>query len=271
MQKLQRTYQGANNRTAAYDICIPEGEPTGLIIFLHGFMGYKDWGCWNLVQRFFTDHNFIFLKYNISHGGTTVQDQKIFCDTEAFGSNSYSKELFDLEAILNLVKCDYPTTPIHLIGHSRGGGIALLKSTEHSISSVTTWAAINSIARRFPHGEELDTWRSTGVRFQYNGRTEQNLPMYYSLFEDYQDNADILNIEEACKRSKIPIQIIHGENDTSVSINEGEQLASWTKTSLVRVANTAHTFDSVEPWDKNEMPKALHQVCLITLQFINSL
>ena len=37
-----------------------------VIIFCHGYKGYKDWGAWNLVAKEFAKNNFFFLKFNFS-------------------------------------------------------------------------------------------------------------------------------------------------------------------------------------------------------------
>ena len=66
-------YTGASNRKSLYDLCIPENWNNKIIIFIHGYMGYKDWGCWNLVSDFFTNEKYGFLKYNVSHNGGTIE------------------------------------------------------------------------------------------------------------------------------------------------------------------------------------------------------
>ena len=38
-----------------------------LIIFCHGFKGFKDWGPWNLVAEHFAKAGFFFIKFNFSH------------------------------------------------------------------------------------------------------------------------------------------------------------------------------------------------------------
>ena len=33
-----------------------------LILFCHGFKGFKDWGCWHTVAKAFAEAGFVFLK-----------------------------------------------------------------------------------------------------------------------------------------------------------------------------------------------------------------
>ena len=63
-------YVGSENRESLYDLCIPENSTGQLIIFVHGFMGFKDWGAWHLVQDFFTNKGYAFCKFNLSHNKT---------------------------------------------------------------------------------------------------------------------------------------------------------------------------------------------------------
>ena len=75
-----------------------------LIIFVHGYKGYKDWGAWELMAEKFANAGFYFVKFNFSHNGTTIENPNDFADLEAFGENNYSKELDDLEIIINHFK-----------------------------------------------------------------------------------------------------------------------------------------------------------------------
>lgn len=270
MQKTLGTYIGANNRINIFDILIPEIHAEGIILFLHGFMGYKDWGCWNLVQEYFSDRGYIFVKYNISHGGTTPEHPREFYDLDAFANNTYSMELFDLNQMIRLIRKEHPSLPIHLIGHSRGGGIALLESKNSEISSITSWAGICDIGIRFPANEALEIWKLKGVRYQANGRTKQDLPMNFSIYTDYLENKARLDIEQYCKESSKPTCIIHGADDISVDVTEGEKLSQWLNVKLILIENANHTFNSAEPWPKPMMPYELQLVCKQTYNFILS-
>lgn len=93
------------------------------IIFVHGYKGYKDWGTWGLMGERFAKAGFYFVKFNMSHNGTTVEDPNNFADLEAFGQNNYSKELRDLEVVIDHFKDqkEVDSENMTLIGHSRGG------------------------------------------------------------------------------------------------------------------------------------------------------
>src|SRR5215813_9636833 len=115
------------------DAFYPEsGTKLPLLIFVHGYKGYKDWGAWNIMAEKFAEAGFFFVKFNFSHNGTIVEDPHNFADLEAFGNNNYSKELSDLGVVIDHFaqheKVD--DQKIILMGHSRGGGISIIKTFE---------------------------------------------------------------------------------------------------------------------------------------------
>jgi len=265
-----KIYTGASNKQSLYDISIPAQWNNKIIIFIHGYMGYKDWGCWNLVSDFFSSENYAFLKYNASHNGGTLSNPIDFSDLESFAENNYIKEIQDFEAIVRVVDSEFNSKPeIYIIGHSRGGGIALLQSDFGRVSKIVSWAGISNISERFPTGEALRNWENDGVYFRENGRTHQEMPHNYSQYENFLKYKDRLNIENYCANSSTPTLIVHGEDDQSVLIQEGESIAKWLNTDLQIIPATAHTFDSKQPYSESEMPFALKQACEATLTFFN--
>lgn len=261
-------YSGSNGRESLVDLTVPSNFNEKLIVFIHGYMGYKDWGCWHLVEQFYTGLGFGFCKYNASHNGGTVEKPIDFSDLKAFGENNYSKELFDLQQILNWLETQFSALPdIYLIGHSRGGGIALLTAKDSRVKKIATWAAICDIEKRFPEGKQLQVWKTQGTRYVENGRTLQKMPNYYSQYEDFEANKDALNIEKACVNSTKTTFVVHGDQDTSVELEEGRNIATWLKTRLFEIEDANHTFGATQPWTEKEMPEHLMKVCEITCGF----
>jgi hypothetical protein len=66
-----------------------------IVIFCHGYKGYKDWGAWNIAAEEFSKANLFFIKFNFSHNGGTVKEPIDFPDLEAFGNNNFIIELND--------------------------------------------------------------------------------------------------------------------------------------------------------------------------------
>ena len=103
-----------------------------LVIFCHGYKGYKDWGCWNLVAKKFAENGINFLKFNFSHNGGTIDQPIDFPDLEAFSKNNYSIELKDVERVIlyKKIRIVISNTVNLIIGHSRGGGIVAAGKTK---------------------------------------------------------------------------------------------------------------------------------------------
>ena len=95
---------GTNGRHTLIDVLYPEKvENIPLIIFAHGFKGFKDWGHFPLIARKFAESGFAILKFNFSHNGGTIEQPIDFPDLEAFSKNNYIKEQQDLSLILDWV------------------------------------------------------------------------------------------------------------------------------------------------------------------------
>jgi len=263
------TYTGANGRPSLIDFTLPENFNGEVVLFIHGFMGFKDWGAWNLVQEYFVQKGFGFCKFNTSHNGGTTENGIDFPDLEAFGNNNYSKEIEDVGHVITWITKYVSSPKISIIGHSKGGAVALLSAMKYpEIVSAVTWASISSIGNRFPINEELKEWSDSGVRYVKNGRTHQELPQYFQLYEDFKVNQRELNIEQKCREMTKPVLIMHGENDTSVPIENGQHLATWSGVTLQVIPNTDHVFGSRHPWSENALPSELRIVCEKSLAFL---
>ena len=242
-----------------------------LIIFVHGYKGYKDWGAWELMGEKFANAGFYFVKFNFSHNGTTIENPNDFSDLEAFGENNYSKELDDLEIIINHFKSqkEVDSTKIFLIGHSRGGGISIIKTSDNqSISKLITLASVSTLDR-FPKNEAFESWKNDGVYFVENARTKQKLPHYFQFFEDYKNNEERLDVEKASKKIDIPTLIIHGSSDESVGMDHSKKLHEWIGNSELKIIENAnHTFGAKEPWEETSLPKELNTALEYCIDFL---
>jgi len=255
------------------DAFYPETEKKlPLVVFVHGYKGYKDWGAWDLMAEKFAEAGFFFVKFNFSHNGTTVEDPHNFADLEAFGNNNYSKELSDLGVVIDhFVK--HPNVDdqkIILIGHSRGGGISIIKTFEDErINGLITLASVDTL-ERFPKDEALENWKTKGVYYVLNGRTKQEMPHYYQFYEDFEKDEHRFDVERATEMAKAHVLVIHGTNDESVSVKSAEHLHILNPNSeLFLIENANHTFGSKEPWEDNNLPKELNIVVEKCIQFIN--
>jgi pimeloyl-ACP methyl ester carboxylesterase len=174
------TIPGAKDRGMLMDLTYDENfKDAPLVIFVHGFKGFKDWGTHNLVARHFAENGFRFLKFNFSHNGTTPAKPLDFADLIAFADNTFSIELEDLNAVIDFA-CNGMVIPrtqsVFLIGHSMGGGISIIKTAEDKrIKKLVTMASISGFRNLWQKQAETQ-WRLQGIMYMLNSRTNQQMP-----------------------------------------------------------------------------------------------
>jgi len=256
------------------DAIFPDSEEKfPLIIFVHGYKGYKDWGTWELMGEKFARAGFYFVKFNMSGNGTTIENPNDFMDLDAFGENNYSKELDDLEVVVSHFQNqkEVDSQNIILLGHSRGGGISIVKASENkSITKLITLASVSTLDR-FPKSNAFENWKNKGVYFIENARTKQKMPHYFQFFEDFENNRERLDVEIACKNLTIPSLFIHGSDDEAVESKHSENLHHWTKDSQFKIIdNAGHTFGAKEPWEGDSLPKELDEAVEICIDFLKN-
>lgn len=281
MQILQNfPLNGKHQRPIITDLFYQKtGVKKPLIIFCHGYKGYKDWGVFGKMNAAFTDHGFTLLKFNFSHNGGTLEQPIDFPDLDAFGKNNYMMELDDLQTVIDWItenkehENEIDTENITLIGHSRGGGIVTLTaSKDKRIKRVITWAAVSTLDRSmFQEGPELEQWKKDGVFYIVNGRTKQQMPHYIQFYENYKAHEDYLNVQKAAEVLNIPHLIIHGDGDLAVPIQHAQNLHHWNPNSKLHIIPRAnHVFGAKQPWTVDTFPDDFQEVITETLRFLKS-
>ncbi|MGY5352021.1 alpha/beta hydrolase family protein [Wenyingzhuangia sp. IMCC45533] len=270
--------EGKHNKPILTDIhYTKDGRKKPLVFFCHGYKGYKDWGAWNLMATEFAKQGFLFVKFNFSHNGGTVEQPIDFPDLKAFGNNTFTKEIDDLGSVIDFVLqhdvllSDMDTENITLIGHSRGGAIASLKAAEDSrVKNLISWAGVSDFESRFPTGFKLFWWKLRGVAYVQNARTKQQMPHYISFYKDFIANKERFDIQRAVKKIKANHLLVHGDNDTVVKLQESKNIQKWNPNSeLYVVKDMNHALGCSQPYTNKEMPSDLKTVVAKSVQFIN--
>jgi dienelactone hydrolase len=222
-------------------------------VIVHGFKGFKDWGMFPPLAERLARAGFTAVAYNGS--GSGVDDSGSFIWPERFGRNTFSAELADLGTVVDaLVRGDFGTeTPsaVGLLGHSRGGGTAILQAARDArVRALVTWAAISTVNRWTE--ADVSQWRRRGRLDVLNARTGEVLPLYTTVLDDVErHHEDELNIEAAAARVRAPWLLIHGGADASVGPEEADRLAAAARPETIRVIRldgAGHTFGAVHPW-----------------------
>ena len=226
--------------------------PRPAVIVVPGFKGFKDWGMFPPLSERLARAGFATVSVNLS--GSGVDDSGNFVWTERFGHNTFSAELSDLAAVVDAVSTGglgfAPPTGLGVVGHSRGGGVAiLLAQRDARIKVLVTWAAISTVDRW--SGQEQE-WRSRGQLDILNTRTGQVLPLYTDVLADVERNrAGSLDILGAAGRLATPWLVVHGAADVSVSPEEAERLATGGSAKhrrLLLIPGADHTFGTRHPY-----------------------
>ena len=247
-----------------------------VVVFCHGFKGFKDWGPFNKIANHFADNDIVFVKFNFSFNGTTTNDPVNFCDLKAFGNNNFCKELDDLSLVLDWIencqelKGEINTSKISLFGHSRGGSIVMLKTAEDiRVKKVISWASPSNFLERLPKKEKLVKWKELGVAYIYNGRTKQNMPMYFQFYENCIKFAKRLNIQNAVSKMSIPHLLVHGNEDPTVLLSEAVNIKSWNPNIDLHVIDGAnHVLGGFHPYALEKFPKDLQEAIDVTIKFL---
>lgn len=240
---------------------------TPIIIFLHGFKGFKDWGAFNQMAEIWTEKGFLVFKLNFSHNGTTIEKPLDFDDLEAFGNNTITKELSDTKTIIDFIcdeNSDLPkrnSEDIRIVGHSRGGSTAIIYASKDTrIKKVITLSAVSDLEERYFNEKNQEEWLKNDVVIVENGRTNQKMPLYKSFYQDFKENPSNYSVKEATQKlnqTNIPQLIIHGTNDTSVTIKDAEDIFEWSNdkihqnnnAKLVLINDADHTYNTKHPDD----------------------
>jgi alpha/beta superfamily hydrolase len=251
-----------------------KNDSKNLVLFCHGFKGFKDWGCWNLVANLFVENGFKFLKFNFSHNGGTLDNPLNFPDLQSFSLNNYSIELNDLQRVIDYIVLNNYNSKyeqIYIIGHSRGGGIACLSTMNNPIiNKLVSWAGVADFKERFPKNEELEIWKKTKIRYISNSRTNQEMPISIQFYDDFIVNESKLSIKKALLNFNGKFLACYGSLDQVVPNQYALDMVKWASSSSIFKIRTNHTFGSKHPWTKTHLPDSLRQVCIKTIDFLKS-
>ena len=269
----QHSIAGSNNRPIVMDLTSNAHQPKApLIVFIHGFKGFKDWGAHHLTARYFAQNGFRYLKFNLSHSGVTAQKPNDVSDMEAFASNTFSKEMLDVNLVIDYALKNLNAEEIFLIGHSRGGGLAILQAINHPhVKGLITWSAIADFSSLWKKEQE-EEWRKEGKIHVVNARTKEQMPLHVSLLEDFENHTERLNILAAAKKINVPWLIVHGDSDVNVPLETAQKLADANAGSrLVKIENANHVYGASHPYESDTLPPQLFQVCEKSLLFLNGI
>ena len=239
------------------DAWIPESPvPEAAIVVCHGFKGFKDWGFFPHVARELAARTeCLTVSFNFDGAGVR-ESTDAFDDLDSFARNTFSRELADLEGVLDrlatgrLGSVEVPAaSAFGLFGHSRGGATCILKAGLRSqVRALVTWAAVCSVSMYEDLlAAQLDAGEAVHIP---NARTGQQMPLYRNVLDDIRANRERLDVLAAAASLTVPYLIIHGSEDESVPSSHARRLAEAAPASrLEMIEGAAHTFGAGHPFE----------------------
>jgi pimeloyl-ACP methyl ester carboxylesterase len=274
IKKEYFTLPGAKGRGMLMDLTYDAGfKDAPMVIFAHGFKGFKDWGTHNLVANYFAENGFRFLKFNFSHNGTTPTQPVDFVDLIAFADNTFSMELDDLSRVIDFA-CNGSAIPradgVYLIGQSMGGGISIITTAEDKrVKKLVTMASVSGFRNLWPKQAEVQ-WRLQGIMYMLNSRTNQQMPLKSTLLDDLDKHPGRLDILAKAAEITQPWLIVHGDDDKTVPLSHAKQLEkAQPNAQFLLIKGGDHTFGGSHPYSKHTLPKTLKEFCAAVIKFLN--
>ena len=241
----------------------------GTVVICHGFKGFAHFSFFPYLAQQLAERGYRAITFDFSGSGIG-EDRENFTNKEAFTHNTYMQELEDLDAVVSEARVrDWIEGGYGLFGHSRGGGMAILHAARDSnVRALVTWAAIASTNRWAP--EVVAEWRQRGFIDIPNARTGEVIPLSIELLHEVEQYGETrLNIGAAAAKIEAPWLIIHGDEDESVNVSEGQRLASLAgpKSEWASLPGVNHSFGGKHPLP--EITPTLSSVVTQTVDFFD--
>ena len=226
-------------------------RPRPAVLVVHGFKGFKDWGMFPLVAERMARAGLTAVSFNLSGSGVDEDGQSSW--PERFGHATYSGDLEDMRQVAGALaegRLGMAATSVFgVLGHSRGGGEAILFAAEEPrVRALVTWAAIAGVDR---WAGQAGAWRSDGSIPITNARTGQVLPLFPDVLDDIEQHAAALDIPAAAARVAVPWLLLHGTGDESVPPSEADLLrreaAHNPALRFLPIEGAGHTFGATHP------------------------
>jgi pimeloyl-ACP methyl ester carboxylesterase len=236
------------------------GKGSELLIIVHGFKGFADWGFFPYMAEKFSSFLPQVLLFDFSHNGV-FETPGEFTRLDLFEKNTYGREIFDLSTVIDWGRKKFSPTKIFLLGHSRGGGISILTAEKMKVQGVITLASVDRVLRF--DAATLKIWKETGRLIMKNSRTGQEMPMALDILKEVEENPDQFDILKHAARLKIPCLHFHAKDDMAVDASALENLVAQTGGEKVLFSSGGHTFGVRHPFEgtTEELDQILKKSC----------
>jgi dienelactone hydrolase len=242
------------------DLRFPEGAdaPLPVVVFCHGFKGFKDWGPFPAWGRFLAETGFASVLFNFSYNGVAAEAPTEFTELDKFKENTFTRELDDLAAVVGAAEGGRLPGPaldiaedggrLGLVGYSRGGGTAILHAArDERVQALTTWSSVSGFTDHFSE-EQISDWEEKGYTEITNSRTGQTMRLGRVLYNDAMAHREQLDVLGAASQLETPWLIVHAADDETVSFKEAQSLREAAPHAEFEEAEGGHTFGAAHPF-----------------------
>ncbi len=282
MKIEKQVIPGSDQKPILIKYYIPEKTVfSSPILIVHGFKGFMDWGHFPYVAQKIAAKGHLVVMMNISHNGTSPESPTDFVRLDLFAKNTYSRELFDIGKVLDELETSEIVrdnnangAEVILVGHSRGGAMSIITASEDKrVKKLVTWAAADSAGSFWAKDKDLvREWKEKGVFYIPNARTNQEMPVNYSLYEDSIANAARLDVKQAAGTVRVPWLIIHGSDDPTIPVEAAHGFKVKQPQAEVFIMEHAHhNFGGKHPLDETADFNQINLLAEKTIEFAEGL
>lgn len=261
------TISGTRQQPISGTTHLVDGTARGVIMIAHGFKGYKDYGFLPRLAERLASERVIAHRFNFSYSGMTHGHGHF--DTELFRQDTWNRQVDDILSVTQAVAdgtLEGAGQPQVLFGHSRGGVTAILTAGRWSddprmamLRGVITAAAPSHACRL--EDAQHDAFLRNGYIDSPSSRTGQALRVDAGWLREQQADPEGHDLATQAGRVRVPVGILHGLADTSVSPDDAVFLAEAVgERAIMRLIHDCdHVFNTPNPSDPGWAPSPQRQ------------
>ncbi len=241
---------------------LPSGDPRAVLVVIHGFKGYKEYGMFPWLAAKFAAAGHVVHRVNLSHSGMDHGHGDF--DDRVFVQDTWSRGVEDVVALLTGIdrgRLAGQGRGAVLLGHSRGGAVSLLAAGRHgrdeAFAPVTGILSLSSPAslNRMSDSEQAALLEA-GQAETPSSRTGQTLHVGAGWLQEQLDDPIGHDLLRQVGEITCPIGVIHGSEDPTVAPSDAVTLAQANpgKVRVHVVPGGDHVFNTPNPFPPDGDP-----------------
>jgi pimeloyl-ACP methyl ester carboxylesterase len=258
------------------DIYHPRHTACPILLIIHGFRGSKNWGFFPTIAEEFAKNGSIVISWNMSLNGYS-KDAEYIDQPEDFARNTISQEIMDTQSIIDSILHDdlilsndvrsQWNGDIHVLGHSRGGGVGILISEKNpSIKKLALWNTVSRFGRFTERQKKL--WSESGTFPIDETKDGKVIAMNYTYISDLELHGEEYSLLRAIAEVSADILILHAEQDMTVPIREAYALQEKSRSAQIHsITQAGHIFGCTHPF--TEMTSSVQDAIDTTTAFFS--